>query len=366
MNIRPDAVENADPAYLEAAFLTTDANYTELARRTFQDRGAQGYGNTKLVDMRDPKRGQVVTPKPQTMTFQSYTMPTNRIQFNLQNVTRGLNTHELHQSNVAHVGRENIQKHTRGKEYVENTGYRPGKRLLDSRVQIGEDEGRSGGMRGGIGAVSNSTADSPDNQGWRRSGSALSNMPVSLFPCALQASGTPFDQLSSDMYTYDAYNVDQGLVRGDAKKPLVDVDISGGARTEVEGPVRLQGIGEYRPTNKQVLGTDVGDYGMDCTDHGFAADRFQLRRNFLFDVRPEERSVLASVETSGNGHALLPGPVVRRGREYRQGLDRDITAGHAFRLDTGLMLDTMQPNSANNFSSEAAFYSKLQARQALF
>lgn len=79
-NIRPDAVQNADPTYLEAAFLTTDANYTELARRINQDRGAQGYGNKKLVDMRDPTAGRIVTPKPVPMTFQSYMMPTNRIQ----------------------------------------------------------------------------------------------------------------------------------------------------------------------------------------------------------------------------------------------------------------------------------------------
>lgn len=363
-NIRPDAVENADPAYLESAFLTSDANYTELARRTFQDRGAQGYGNKKLVDMRDPTAGRIVTAKPPPMTFQSYMMPTNRIQYNLQNVSRGVNTQELHQSNVAHVGRENLQKEKRSGDFVNNTGFMPGRRLLNSRIQIGEDEGRNGGMRGGIGDTANSTASSSTDTDWRRSGSIMSNMPVSLFPCQLDASGAPTDQLTSDMYTYDPYNVDQGLVRGDAKK-LFDVDVSGGAQTVVEGPVRLQGIGEYRPTNKQVLGTGV-EFGYDATDIGFAADRFQQRRNFLFDTRPEQKSVMATVQTSGNPHSLLDAAVARHDREYRQGVDRAITQGQAYRLDTGLLLDTMQPNTANNFPSEAAFYSRLQAKQSLF
>jgi len=292
-------------------------------------------------------------------------MTTNRIQYNLQVVSRGLNTQELNQANVAHVGREIIQKDTRGREFTNYPGFMPGKRLRTSRVQIGEDEGRNGGLRGGIGEVANSTASSSTDHDWRHSGSVMSNMRVSLFPCALQASGAPTDQLSSDLYTYDPYNVDQGLVRGDMKK-IFAVDMSGGAETVVKGPIRPVGMGAFQPVNKQVLGTDLGDYGYDATDQNMAADRFQLRRNLLFDVRPEQRSVMATVNTSGNPHSLLDAPIPLQGREYRQGQDRVITDGQAFRLDTGLMLDGMQPNSAYNLSGETAFYSKLQGRQALF
>jgi hypothetical protein len=358
-NFRPDAVENADPSSIDATFLTTDANYTELARRIYQDRGAQGYGNKKLVDMRDPTEGRIVTANPAPMGFQSYMMPTNRIQYNL---TQNLNGHELNQANVAHSGRENLQKIRQGGEFVNNTGFMPGHRLLNSRIQIGEDEGRSGGMRGGIGEVANATRGNSKDGDWRRSGSVMSNMPVSLFPCSLQASGAPRDQVAGDLYTYDPYNVDQGLVRGDARK-IFAVDVSGAATTVVQGPVRMEGIGEYRPTDMSVLGTGV-EFGYDATDIGMNADRFQKRRTFLFDTRPEQRSVMATVETSGNPHTLQDAPVVIRGREYRQGVDTQITQGNAYRLDTGLLLDSMQPNA--EFQSESAFYSTLQGQRALF
>lgn len=233
----------------------------------------------------------------------------------MQNVSRGVGTHELNQANVAHVGRENIQKVKQSGEVVNNTGFAPGTRLLNSRIQIGEDEGRNGGMRGGIGETPNSTALSAsaysDASSWRKSGSALSNMPVSLFPCALQASGTPFDQLAPDMYTYDPWNVDQGLVRGDARK-IFAVDMSGGAKTAVQGPARVgAGIAEYQPTDKQVLGTGV-EFGFVTTA---AASAYKQTHNHL-GTTPRTFRLRLTAFRSGATFTLTCAP--RRRAAWRQ------------------------------------------------
>lgn len=75
---------------------------------------------------------------------------------------------------------------------------------------------------------------------------------------------------------------------------------------------------------------------------------------------------MATVMTSGNPHSIVDAPIPLQGREYRQGVDTQLTQGQAYRLDTGLLVDSMQPNSAYNLSSETAFYSTLQGRQSLF